>query len=161
MTSLSLRSIPIGRPSATLAVSLALAMALESPARLVVHATTTAATAPVQAAAEKPLPGSQPSTMPATGQPLPPENASARRTWRSSRKLQREAALISGDRVGTDGAPVAKPVELGLILTRDLWVALLRHRTAYLAGIKELSREEKLALLEKLRAAAESFAMHT
>ena len=103
------------------------------------------------AAASRQLPTPQP--LPAGAKPLP--DATIRQAdLELEAELKREAALIDGERIGTDGAPVSLPVELGLVLTRDLWVAMLRQRAADLETLKGLSREEKLAILDELRSAA-------
>lgn len=141
------------------AIATTFALAVESPIRLL------AALGPAQAPAprqQQPVRDSPPgqqdqAVQPPAGlvgaQPLPPATI-RQANLDLEAALKTEAALIEGDRVGPDGEAVGWTVEGGLILTRDLWAALLRNRAAELEKIRHLSREEKLALIATLRDAA-------
>lgn len=94
-----------------------------------------------------------PATPPPGAPPLPPEEI-RQANLALEAELKRQAEGISGERIGTDGAAVSQPVELALIFTRNLWVATLRQRAVVLAEIKEMPRDEKLALIDEMRRAA-------
>ena len=95
----------------------------------------------------------RPAAAPAGGQPLP-EAAQLAVNRALTALLEERAAEIEGPAVDENGAPFGTTVKLGLVLIQAGTVQQFQQAQVKLQGLKDASREEKLAEIERLRALA-------